>query len=213
MSAFANEYLSDLLLFEVHLDQYVLDDGLNAYRDGKLIFFPLSELSHKLTIFINVNSEQKKAAGFIVSEDRSFLLDLNTMIVSIEGKIFSVDSKFIRIQQNEIYVESHLYSQWFPVDFNIDIAALTLQVTAREELPIQAKLRRDKRAREIQEKEKGDVGFPNVDVPYSLLDFPFIDQTVEGSVTATPNRSLYETSSYTTLIAGDMLVHNGKLFT
>lgn len=204
LPAMANENLNDLLIFEVHIDQYVLDVGLNAYREGKLLFLPLGELSSQLSIAVSSDVIQKQATGFILNENRQFLFDLASMTVSIAGKKSSVDPKYIRIQDNEIYIDSHLYSQWFPVDLSYDTSALVLDVTAREELPIQAKLKRDKRVRQ-QQTESGDLGFPNEETPYSLIDRPFIDQTIGGTLTATPHQPNKTTGDYTTLIVGDML--------
>lgn len=190
-------------MLEVHLERHILADGLPAYREGQMVFLPLSELSSVLTIAVSAKPELKKADGFIISEDRKFSLDLVNFTATVSGSKVSFKPSLVRIRESEIYVESHLYAEWFPVEISIDIPGLLLKVSPKEQLPIQARL-----AREKKDRSEGDTSNPtyqNFDMPYEWIDKPFLDQTVEFRATRLKDSQTLTSANYTTLISGDFL--------
>ena len=194
--------LEDLLLLEMHLDQYVLADGISAYRKRDLIFLPLGELSQLLTLAITVDPVPKIARGFIISEDRTFLLDMNKQSVIINRIESSYDPQLVLMQENEIYIESKLYQSWFPIELNVDISALVLKISPKESLPIQSRLQRGKKN---TENNSSQPDFINYDIPYSMIDRPFLDQTLEGSFIKNENAPSSFKGRYTTFLTGDLL--------
>ncbi len=168
-----------------------------------MIFLPLGELSRILTIAVQANSEVKTAEGFIVTEDRQFLLDVSQSTVAIGVQKTNFDPNLIRIQENEIFIESTLYQKWFPVELSFDIPGLMLTVTAKENLPIQSKIDRSKKT--ISENETSHLQFMNFDTPYSILDKPFVDQTLQLNSNKKSNSQVQSSLQYTTLLSGDFL--------
>lgn len=198
--------LEDLLLFEVHLGRHILADGLNAYREGQIIFLPLGEFSDLLTISMNPDVGQMRATGFIISEERQVYLDLKKQRIKVDGKELSYDPKLVRVQGREIYIEHNLYSTWFPVDLSIDIPSLILKVSPREKLPIQLRLERERRVHNLGEREELGPDFQNLNTPYSLIDRPMVDQTVDYTGNSTESRVLnHHSFRYTTTATGDLL--------
>ncbi len=202
--------LDDFLLFELQLDQNVLEDGVSVYRDGELLFLPLGSLSKILSIA--VEPSPLGAAGFIIREEQTFVLNLQKNQVKINGETQNYEPHLVRQKDGEIFVESSLYSKWFPVDFNINIPNLGLTALPRETLPVQARLKREAQLKTTTLSEPGRIDFENYDSPYSLLDKPFIDQTFEGALSGTKASKPVLYGSYTTLMTADFLNLETHLF-
>lgn len=203
--------LDDFLLFELQLDQNILADGVTAYREGPYIFLPLGALSNLLNIAVVINKDQSGATGFVITEDRPFLLDLNSNLVTLKNVQLSYDPKLVRVQDNQIFVESALYSKWFPVDMNINVSSLSLTVLPRELLPVQARLKREMQL-QTNTSDHEQPNFVNYDSPYSLLDKPFIDQTFEGTLSGSKDTKDVVSGRYTTLMTADFLGLETHLF-
>src|SRR6185369_16202715 len=106
----------------------------------------------------------------------------------------------------DIYVSSRLLQRWLPIDLQIDLSALIMDVVPREKLPLQYRLERERAAREGGGRRVGayqDPGFPRAAPDYRLLSVPFIDQTLgleyQGGHTSTNNWA------YSAYLTGDLL--------
>ena len=190
----------NLLVLEVRLDRHVLSEAIIAYQCGSDILLPLGQLARLLTIAIKTQPEQGIASGFILSEERSFSLNLAQATVTIEGKAEAVDPALIRVEPYDIYVAARLISRWLPLDLEIKMSSLSLQVQPREPLPLQLRFERE-RLGAMAGSRGGyvDPGYPRHDTPYRLLDTPFIDQSLgidyrSGSGQADANYTAYLTA-------------------
>jgi hypothetical protein len=203
---------SNLLLFEVRLDDQVLSEAVTAYQIGKDVFLPLGELSRLLTLAVRVTPGEGKASGYILLEERGFSLDVPAREVHIAGKQEELDRSLIKLQAEEIYVASRLLTRWLPVDLDIDMSSLSVTVRPREQLPLQARLARRARG---QQAGRGlsyiDPGYPRQAIPYRLADVPFIDQTASVAVARSGARREAD-STYTGYLTTDLLGMEAALY-
>jgi hypothetical protein len=203
------------VLLEVRLDNMVLSDAVSAYQIGRDLHLPLGEMAHLLTLAIRVTPGEGRASGYLLTEQRNFSLDVQGRAVDIAGVREMVDPTQLRQEGDEIYVASGLLARWLPVDFELDMSNLALKVRPREQLPLQARLKR---------RERGNIagmggmfggyidpGYPRLSTPYRLLDVPFIDQTLSFGVDQRGGGRTTE-ASWTAYLTTDLLGMEAALY-
>ncbi|MDB5745838.1 MAG: hypothetical protein JWP72_686 [Massilia sp.] len=170
---------ANLVLLEVRLGNQLLSDGVTAYEIGRDVYLPLGEMARLLTLAIRVTPGAGRASGYILTEARNFGLDVPGRAVDIAGSREELDPSLVKQEADEIYVASRLLTRWLPVDLDVEMSNLALKVRPREQLPLQARLKRRERG-SLPGAPGGyiDPGYPRLATPYRLADVPFIDQTL-----------------------------------
>lgn len=203
---------ANLVLLEVRLDDQRLAEAISSYQFGRETFLPLGELAKLLTLAIRTQPEQGTAEGFVLAEARNFSLNVPQARLSLADQTQAFDPALVRMRSDDIYVESKLLSRWLPLDFQVDLSSLTLRVRARERLPLQERLERERLGAKAGARTGyQDPGYPREDLPYRLLGVPFIDQTLGVGVT-TGNGSRQNSANYTAYLTGDLLGLETALF-
>lgn len=202
-----------LVLLEVQLDRSMLADAITSYHDGKETFLPLGELARLLTLAIRTQPAQGTAEGFVLSEARSFNLNVAQSRLTLAERTQAFNPALVRLQSDDIYVASTLLSQWLPLDFELNLSNLTLKVLPRERLPLQERLERERLgakagARDVDDK---DPGYLRVPLPYRLLGMPTIDQTFAVALRA-GGGSGQTSASYTAYLTADLLGAESALY-
>jgi hypothetical protein len=105
------------LLLELRLGDAVLSDSLNAWQTGGQLMLPLGELARLLSLAITVDSGRGSASGFLLSEDRSFGLNVAGRLISVAGRSESLEAHQVKVFGEDIYLASTLLSRWWPLDF------------------------------------------------------------------------------------------------
>ena len=210
------------LLLEVRVGPHLLSDGVGAWQGGDDIFLPLGELSKLLTIAIRTNPAEGNASGYILDEKRGFHLDLATKTVQRGELRESFDPLQVRQLPDDIYVSTRLLAAWLPVNFALDMATLSLVVTPREKLPLQARLDRSVKVSSTFVSGAGaaDPGYPRSATPYRMVGAPFADQTVgidlrrasRGNDGSNDSSGSTSAASYTAYLTGDLLGAEAALY-
>lgn len=203
----------NLVLLEVQLDGNVLAEAITTYQVGRETFLPLGELARLLTLAIRTQPDQGTAEGFVLSEARGFSLNVAQARLALAEQTQLFDPALVRLQRDDIYVASTLLSRWLPLDFEVNLSSLTLQVRPRERLPLQERLDRERLGAKAGARTTGyeDPGYPRQDMPYRLLGMPFIDQTL-GVGLRTGSGSRQTSANYTAYLTGDLLGMESALF-
>lgn len=203
-----------LLILDVRIDGFILSDGLTAYQDGARILLPLGELARLLTLAITVQPEAGSASGYVLREERTFGLNVAQSLVSLAGQAETFEAQGARVIGDDIYVSSELLSRWLPIDFEITLSAMQLQVKPREKLPLQERLERVQTAKRLgnaHSEPLADPGYPRALAPYQWIDSPFIDQTFGADVRTSPaSRQL--NAAYTAYLTADVLGMEGAAY-
>lgn len=203
---------SNTVLFEIRIDEHVLADSLSAFQFGQKIFLPLGEMAGLLNIGIRAYPDKGTARGFIRGLNRTFSLNVANRTVSLDGKPLIFDAANVLQREDEIYVESKLLAEWLLVDFEVNLSSLSIKLSPREPLPLQARLAREAKVAELSSRPKAvEQNFPRIDNPYKLIDVPFVDQTLSfGAQRGSDNKT--NSASYTTYIRGDLAGLQASLF-
>lgn len=158
------------LLLDVRLDGQPLGVAILGYRQKERFFLALSELMDALRFPVNVDAAAGRAGGWFISEERAFSLDLGRRQVRTRGDTLAIEPGQVRAFQGELFVESRALAQWFPITLTPEIRQLTLEVGAREPLPVQAKMARASgRARFGRTSTNNQPVLPFQPTPYRAL--------------------------------------------
>jgi hypothetical protein len=203
---------ANLILLEVRLDSQVLSDGVTAYEIGRHVFLPLGEMARMLTLAVRVTDEGR-ASGYILREDRNFSIDVPEGTVHAGGKREELDRSQVRVEPEDIYVDSTLLAHWLPVDLDIDMSSLTLKVRPREPLPLQERLARRQRGNlPGNQGVYTDPGYPRLATPYHVAGDPFIDQTLAVTTDGSAGGRRRTDTSYTAYLTADLLGMEAALY-
>jgi hypothetical protein len=203
----------DMIVLEVQLDGQVLEEALTAYHDQDETYLPLGEIARLLTLSITAKPDQGAATGYVLNEARSFSLQAQQGRVILAGETMAFDPALVRVQDDDLYVASSLLSRWLPLDFTLDLSGLTLQMHAREKLPLQARLERERQAALVGSSPASQDApeYARHPMPYRLLGMPFIDQTL-GLGLRSSQGNLQESAGYTAYLTGDLAGMESALF-
>jgi hypothetical protein len=197
----------DLILLEVNAGGTVLSDSIGAYAGKAATYLPLGELSRLLDLAIFVAPPERKATGWILTQDRTFSLELDTMTVQASGKIVKLAPSDALLRGDEIYVRADVLSTLLPIEFKVNIRELTLGIRSRERLPFQQRLERAQR-RAGMGPDQGEVLGEPIALPYELFSPPAMDAQVYSDFGNKHPKSRYR---YELRLAGDLL-HSGFQF-
>lgn len=179
-------------------------------KGGALV--PLGEMCRALDFAVSVDVASGGASGYFISENRRFSLDVTGRKVSVAGREAPFDVSRIELHQDDIYVDTVLFSQWFPVDLTVDFSALLITVRPREPLPIQKRQEREQRAlKEMSSLGYSGPRYPATPNPYGVLDVPFVDQTLRATIARTGNGGS-RAFQYSTFLSGDLLYHEASAY-
>ncbi len=203
---------SNLVLLEVRLDESVLTDAIASYQVGRETFLPLGELASLLTLAIRTQPEQGTADGYVLSEARSFNLNVALARITLADQAQLFDPALVWLESDDIYVASSLLARWLPLDFEVNLSTLILRVKPRERLPLQDRLERERLSGQIGGRGGyEDPGYPRHAMPYRLLGAPLIDQTLGAGLTAGIG-SQQTSADYTAYLTSDLLGMESALF-
>lgn len=198
---------SNLLLLEVALDDVRLVDVLSGYESGDDILLPVGELARLLTIGITIDPTTRSASGFILNEKQPFRLDSDSGSVVLPDGGEKYDPRLVQWIDGDLYAASRLLQRWWPINFSVDMSALRLNLVAREMLPLQAKIEREKTGKKLSRTgatPERDLGYRYLRPDYDLLSVPFIDNTLAVDVRGTGGK-VTTNAAYTGFLTGDLL--------
>lgn len=208
----AQEPELNLLLLEVRLDQTVLPNIIPAYDVGPNTLLPLGELARLLSIAIQTQPAAGIATGFILTEERGFSLNLPAARVTLAGVTESFDPALVLIEPDDLYVSITLLERWLPVELDVERARLVLRVHPLEQLPLQARLKRENVAERMGARAIGDDSrYPPVDLPYRWWSPPFIDQSLSSEYRKNDDIAQFN-SRYTAHATGDLLGMESSIY-
>ncbi|MFC3711867.1 hypothetical protein ACFOMD_04755 [Sphingoaurantiacus capsulatus] len=181
----------EVLLFELTLDRATLSDSIQAYERNGVVLLPIGELTRLLDLNVDVLPRERRIVGRLGNGQRSLLVDLATGTARVDGRNFTVPAGAADVALTDIFLSVKFIEQILPLRIVTDHEALVVALTATEELPIQAKLARSGRMRELR---------PDIDVQEDLLwagtkpglwSLPGFDIALESSLEATSPRFRY----------------------
>ncbi len=169
----------DLIVLQPIIDNIPIEDFIETYQLGERHLLPLQALSDILHFMITVDAPSGQAVGWYLSEEQTFTLDLAGQQVMLAGVQHTIPDHRLHATDTELFIDSSLLSQWFPLDFEVDLQKLSLDIFPRVPLPFQIREQRLKDWNRLQSSRKVEESYEIVTTPYSLASMPFMDLNLE----------------------------------
>lgn len=139
----------EVLLFEVTLDRGSLTDSLQGYSRGDGVLLPLGELSRLLDLNVDVRPRERRVVGRIGSTQRPLLIDIASGTARIDRRAVELPAGQVMAGLTDIFLDTRIIEQLLPIRISVDGEGLLIVLSATEQLPIQSKLERLGRLREL----------------------------------------------------------------
>lgn len=187
-------------------DDVILSDGMIGYLIENDILLPFEQMMFLLEFPIQIAADGRTASGWFLDPTRLFTLDSAAGQVTSEGRPLSFDPDALRVVEGELYVPARLLSAWFPLDFIVNLRALSVSVEPREALAIDDRIARSDRKFGVTYRFRSVL--PELPTPYSPATIPAV--SADLAVGYRSNRDVFGT--YSIRASGDLLYNNGELF-
>ncbi|MCZ6605425.1 MAG: hypothetical protein O7A03_09820 [Alphaproteobacteria bacterium] len=201
------------VLLQLQLERFLLGDLFTAFQVGDALFVPFGFITRQLDFGIQVDLIQGRAQGFFIDENRAFTLDLRARRAVIEGQVFDIPPDAVELQFDDIFVDSRLFGQWFPLDLMFDPTGGVLLILPRETLPLQERLAREE-GRNLGGGTELRQDFDLHPTPYTVFSTPALDLSTQinhtNANTSAPD-NVDNSGSYSASLAGDLLFMNARL--
>lgn len=190
----------ELLVLEIRIEKQSSGHGVLAYHHGDRVMLPLSGLTSILELAIMVDSIHGHAAGWIIDEDRTFVLDLAAGTVERSGVVEPLPAGQLAIDGHDIYVSDALLQTWLPVDVSVRLDRMNITLTPREMLPFQSRREREgQRARWLAIHGREELAYPLQVAPYRMWSWPMTDATLALNNTVTGHKVRFSSQSWADL--------------
>ncbi len=193
----------NLLILDMYCPEIGLQTTVFGYANESKTLLPLRAITESLDFNIQSSAETGSAKGWFIDENNNFDLNTRQGTVTIGNEKFSFNPDLIKIADDELYIESGLLTQWFPVNFDISKNNLTLKIEPRETLPAQLHYQREQSWNKLTGGSDDTLHYPLLKDEYSLFSFPLLDVSSFNSWRPNSENSKYKTS-YSILAEGEL---------
>lgn len=176
------------LVLAVSVEREILSSGIFAVQKNGRVYLPVGLLSGLLGFSVDLDLNERSVEGWLISEDRTFLIDQRSNILSYRGKEVPLPENAIldtSIAGDDMYVLKEVLDEVWPLNMEVDLGVLALRITPDEDLPYQAfRERKAKQERLLEEKkrrqeeEENKENYPFLAYPYQLWGKPSVDVSV-----------------------------------
>lgn len=186
-------------------DGLSVSDGIPIYPVGTEYYLPIGELSQALGLSIEVAPNLGKAAGTVLSDGNTYMLDLEDCTVEHDGKLDIYDCDEAAQFDNDIYVSVGLIEKSLPLKIKVNIYRSELIVEPRQKLPEQIRIDREKQI------GRHKSGFPHADVPSTMADGWMLDQQLGFNRDISPDTAV-NTYRYDSVATGELFGMEASAF-
>lgn len=202
---------NDLLLLDVRLERLRLASSITAYQHEGLTLVSLAELGSALEFPFDVDPVSGQATGWFLNPSRRFSLDLARREAVVDGQTHSFSAAEVQANEEGVFVDLATFSRWFPVDLQLDLSNLRIEVSPREQLPVQVRAARRQAGSQIS--ALGPASMPEVDNDYRVLGRPVVDLGLSYSIRRNKDSQRPQTGfNYSALLAGDVAWMDGRVY-
>ena len=203
----------DLRILQVKLDKYELEDVITAYQLADGIYIPLGLFSQITGLAIQTSPEKGFAEGFILDENRHFILDVARREITVSGQTSILGRSSIKLMQDDIYLHEDVYKKYFPVKLNVDLYSSYIFINPTEPFPLQMRKEREDRIDKIKSRHVlAQRDYPEVATDYKPYDVPFIDQNVGLNFKQNPDGTTAGQLNYSTYLTSDLANMESSLY-
>lgn len=202
----------NLLILNAVVPAVGLKQEVIGFGDGQTTLLPLGGIARTLDFALKVEAEKGVATGWFIDEDRTIALNAANRTITVAGKDYPWPDDKISLAEGDIYVDSKILSEWFPVDFAVSTGEMALTITPREKLPIQAQYEREQKRKGLQGKEDLSLKYPVKESPYELFSLPILDVSLGSRLTGGGDNNTDLQLTHALVGEGDLAHMGAKVF-
>lgn len=173
---------TNLLIVDPRLGRRPAGSIMEVYQHPKGYYLPLGELARILEFPITVSPAEGHAEGWFIRENRTFRLDIPSQTIDVEGDESRYPDGLVIATDHDIYVDSALLSSWIPINFNLLISTLNLQIDPRELLPQEERRKRQLAWKTRANLDKDISRYPLIEENPHPLGPPLMDVNINNSI-------------------------------
>ena len=184
----------------LNLDEDTLSDSFLAVERSGRLFLPVCATAEAISL--SITCVEDRAFGYILDPSRPFVIDLAAGHTIAGRKVFKIaDAAFLH--GSDLVVDIAELAKWLPVDFKYQAQSSTLQMHARELLPVQGfkKRQRFKQAPPPAAARRYEDFTPN----RKPVTIPTIDVISQGALIGDGHGSQKSSTVNTLALSGDLL--------
>lgn len=169
---------NSLLIFSVELESLTLTDGMSAYGSPEDPMLPVGEITRLLEMDVEVLPAERRILGRIGEARQSLVVDLKSGTVRLGARVVPLAAADVAVTPTEIYVRATALQRLLPMKFQVEPEALILKIVPTETLPVQGRMQRVARQRDMSQTFENKEDILNVATPYQLFTMPAFDMAL-----------------------------------
>jgi hypothetical protein len=170
-------------LFELRTRQLRIGDGIRGYSDGSRTCVVMSDVVLTLDLPIRIDSELRRATGWVFDERRTIAVDRDAGRVTIASQTQTLSPASIADTPEGWCVDPALLGEWLGVTLTADLSNSVLRLDSDQSLPFEMAAQRRARAAGIRPSTRFNLAdLPQATRPYAMWQTPSVD--VVASATA-----------------------------
>ena len=193
------------IVLTLELDGEYLSDSFIGIQRSDRVFLPVCAVAEAASLAVKCTSNG--AYGFLVRESRPFAIDLKENYVISGREVFGI-RRDVFAQGEELFADLESLSRWWPVDFIFSKENSTVRMHAREVLPVQGLMKRQK-SRRLPPVERQRI-CPDFTSPRQAVSMPTVDWTSQASLYGKGRSGQKATMLNAMSLAGDLLYMSGE---
>lgn len=204
----------DLLLLELVIDGYALNNAIAAYYDYTTdeLFIPLGMLSETLNFPMDINSTQGQMKGFFLSPNNTFYLDGRNKTINIQEQAKLYPEAGLEFSNTEVYATPEIIQKWFPLDVKMIYSEQRLELTSKTDLPYKAFAKRRNIWEQIKDKNKpNETDSSTQDLEKKWLSNPHAYAALKQNFTKTQEDKYTSNSNINIQATADVLQMTGYI--
>ena len=124
--------------------------------DSGMLLLPVADLFHFLQLKAEPSATLDSLSGFIVSEEKRYLIDNQHKIIIFDGQKFAVGANRLIKTETALYLDHLLFGEIFGLDCRFNFRGLSVEIKPGFELPVIREMRL-KQFRKNIEQLRGEV--------------------------------------------------------
>jgi hypothetical protein len=188
------------LILSLEMNGYQLSDAFLVYEIDNKIFLPLLDTLSFLELKFEIDNSTSTGQGWIINPNRFISVDFKKSNATVEGRSISFDPSEIIIKSEMLFVSIDLFSDLWPVTFQLNKRSQSLNVNGKEKLPLESRLEREEKRKKLNNRPKSKSALPLKEMPYSSGTFPSLDFNLSTGY----DKERYSYSQFNVTGAGDL---------
>lgn len=166
----------DLLILQLAIDTYEDDEPLFVYHSPELTLIPISNVSSILELAIDADVDEQFVSGWVGQEGNTLEMDLgnNTFYLGGVAQPWDTQTRFAD-DGFDLYLDQQTVQRLLGLKFEIDVAQLELRLPKDSDVPLLAKLARQKKREQIVTRELEQIPENYIPNKYTWWSQPQFD--------------------------------------